>query len=147
MNMKHGLAGVLAATALACVMPAGAHHSTAGFDSSVVVAVEGTVTQFRWINPHASIKVDGKPMVDGKPSTTFPTGVYTVEMTAPIALVNSGWKRSSLKVGDKVTIYLNPMRNAAVLKDGSQGGLYVGAVLQDGEKLGRTDGKGAGSAN
>jgi hypothetical protein len=34
-----------------------------------------------------------------------------------------------------------------VLKDGSQGGLYVGAVLQDGEKLGRTDGKGAGSAN
>lgn len=140
MNMKHGL-GVLAATALACGMPASAHHSTAGFDSSVVVAVEGTVTQFRWINPHASIKVDGKA------SGGYPSGVWTVEMTAPTVLVNAGWKRTSLKEGDKVTIYVNPMRDAAVLKDGSQGGLYVGAILQTGEKLGRTDGKGAGSAN
>jgi hypothetical protein len=64
-----------------------------------------------------------------------------------IALVNAGWKRTSLKVGDKVTIYVNPLRNAVTLKDGSQGGLYVGAILQGGEKLGRTDGKGAGSAN
>jgi len=147
MNMRNGLAGALVATVLACALPAAAHHSTAGFDSNVVVAVEGTVTQFRWINPHASIKVDGKAMVDGKSNTTYPDGVYTVEMTAPIALVNAGWKRSSLKVGDKVTIFVNPMRNAAVLKDGSQGGLYVGAILQDGEKLGRTDGKGAGTAN
>lgn len=146
MNMKHGLAGVLAAIAIACVMPASAHHSTAGFDSSVVVAVEGTVTQFRWNNPHASIKVDGKAMVDGKASSSFPDGVYTVEMTAPIALVNSGWKRTSLKAGDKVTIFINPLRKTVELKDGSQGGLYVGAILKDGEKLGRTDGKGAGSA-
>lgn len=144
--MKQGLAFFLAAAALACVMPASAHHSTAGFDSSLVVAVEGTVTQFRWINPHASIKVDGKALVDGKTNGSYPDGVYTVEMTAPIALVNAGWKRTSLKVGDKVTIFINPLRNAAVLKDGSQGGLYVGAILQDGEKLGRTDGKGAGSA-
>lgn len=141
MKMKQGLtAGAVVAAALACMMPAQAHHSTAGFDTSVVVAVEGTVTQFRWINPHASIKVDGKA------SEGFAGGVWTVEMTAPIALVNAGWKRTSLKVGDKVTIYINPLRNA-VLKDGSQGGLYVGAILQDGEKLGRTDGKGTGSAN
>jgi hypothetical protein len=140
MNMRNGLT-ILAATALVCVMPASAHHSTSGFDSSVVVAVEGTVTQFRWMNPHASIKVDGKA------SGGYASGVWTVEMTAPTVLVNAGWKRTSLKVGDKVTIYLNPIRNAVVLKDGSQGGLYVGAILQDGEKLGRTDGKGAGSAN
>jgi hypothetical protein len=50
-------------------------------------------------------------------------------------------------VGDKVTIFVNPMLHNAVLKDSSQGGLYVGAILQGGEKLGRTDGKGAGSAN
>jgi len=142
MKMKQGLtAGGIAATLLACMMPVQAHHSTAGFDTSVVVAVEGTVTQFRWINPHASIKVDGKA------SQGFPSGVWTVEMTAPTVLINAGWKRTSLKVGDKVTIYVNPLRNTAVLKDGSQGALYVGAILQDGEKLGRTDGKGAGSAN
>lgn len=142
MKLKLGFAaGAMIAAVLACTMPAFAHHSTAAFDTSVVVAVEGTVTQFRWINPHASIKVDGKA------SGGFTGGVWTVEMTAPIALVNAGWKRTSMKVGDKVTIYVNPMRNAVILKDGSQGGLYVGAVLQDGEKLGRTDGKGAGSAN
>jgi hypothetical protein len=147
MNMKHGLLGALTATALACVIPAAAHHSTAAFDSSLVVAVEGTVTQFRWINPHASIKVDGKAVVNGKTDASYRDGVYTVEMTAPIALINAGWKRTSLKVGDKVTLFMNPLRNAAVLKDGSQGGLYVGAILADGEKLGRTDGKGVGSAN
>jgi hypothetical protein len=134
-------AGAMTAAVLACMMPARAHHSTGAFDTSVVVAVEGTVTQFRWINPHASIKVDGKA------SDGFAGGVWTVEMTAPIALINAGWKRTSLKVGDKVTIYVNPLRNAITLKDGSQGGLYVGAILQGGEKLGRTDGKGAGSAN
>ena len=142
MKLKSGFAaGAMAVAVLACSLPAHSHHSTSGFDSSVVVAVEGTVTQFRWINPHASIKVDGKA------SGGFPGGVWTVEMTAPMALVNAGWKRTSLKVGDKVTIYVNPLRNTVVLKDGSQGGLYVGAVLQDGEKLGRTDGKGTGSAN
>ena len=147
MNMKQALAGVLAAATLACALPSAAHHSTAAFDPNVVVAVEGTVTQFRWINPHASIKVDGKATVNGQPSSTHPDGVYTVEMTAPIALVNAGWKRTSLKVGDKVTIFVNPLRDGAVLKDGSRGGLYVGAILQDGEKLGRADGKGVGSAN
>jgi hypothetical protein len=141
MKLKSGFAaGVTIAAVLAFIMPAYAHHSTGAFDSSVVVAVEGTVTQFRWINPHASIKVDGKA------SGGFTGGVWTVEMTAPTVLVNAGWKRTSLKVGDKVTIYLNPLRNAVVLKDGSQGGLYVGAILQGGEKLGRTDGKGTGSA-
>jgi hypothetical protein len=141
MKLKSGFAaGVTIAAMLAFIMPAYAHHSTGAFDSSVVVAVEGTVTQFRWINPHASIKVDGKA------SGGFSGGVWTVEMTAPTVLVNAGWKRTSLKVGDKVTIYLNPLRNAVVLKDGSQGGLYVGAILQGGEKLGRTDGKGTGSA-
>ncbi|MEO6078988.1 MAG: DUF6152 family protein [Steroidobacteraceae bacterium] len=137
---------VMAAALLATMLPAYAHHSTSGFDSSVVVAIEGTVTQFRWINPHASIKVNGKASVDGKASAGFPNGVWTVEMTAPNVLVNSGWKRTSLKVGDKVTIFVNPLRNAYDMKDHSQGGLYVGAILKSGEKLGRTDGKGAGSA-
>jgi len=143
-STKRGLAvaaGVMVAAVLAWTLPAYSHHSTGAFDTSVVVAIEGTVTQFRWINPHASIKLDGKA------SGGHPSGVWTVEMTAPNVLTNSGWKRTSLKEGDKVTMYVNPLRNAITLKDGSQGGLYVGAILADGTKLGRTDGKGAGSAN
>jgi len=122
-------------------LPAAAHHSTAAFDTSRVVKIEGTITQFRWINPHASIKIDGK--TDGDD----PDGVWTVEMTAPNILINQGWTRTALKVGDKVTMFVNPLRNAVTLNDGSTGSLYVGVILADSSTLGRTDGKGAGSSN
>jgi len=119
-------------------VPAAAHHSTAAFDNESVVAIEGEITQVRWINPHASFKLEGVAD-DG------PDGLWTIEMTAPNVLINSGWKRSSLQVGDKVTVFANPLRNAITLNDGSQGGLYVGVILRDGSTLGRTDGTGEGS--
>ena len=120
--------------------PALAHHSTAAFDNEKVIRIEGTITQFRWTNPHASIKLDGD-------ASEGPDGVWTVEMTAPNSLMQQGWKRTSLKVGDKVVMYVNPLKNAITLNDGSQGSLYVGVVLADGTELGWTDGGGAGSAN
>jgi hypothetical protein len=131
----------LAFWVLLAAAPAGAHHSTAAFDTSRVIKLQGTITQFRWINPHASIKIDGLSEGDE------PDGLWTVEMTAPNVLLNQGWTRTALKVGDKVTIYVNPLRNAITLNDGSQGGLYVGVVLASGATLGRTDGQGAGSSN
>ena len=130
-------AGVLALLGL----PATAHHSTAAFDTARVVKIEGTITQFRWINPHASIKIDGVSEGDDA------DGLWTVEMTAPNILINQGWTRTALEVGDKVTMFVNPLRNAVVLNDGSTGSLYVGVILADGSKLGQTDGKGAGSSN
>lgn len=130
--------GLLAAGAM--TVPAVAHHSTAAFDSGTVVRIEGTVTQFRWTNPHASFKLEGT--AEGGPD-----GLWTVEMTAPNVLINSGWKRTSLRVGDEVVAYVNPLRNAEefTLNDGSHGGLYVGVELADGSSLGRTDGGGQGS--
>ena len=122
------------------VLPAGAHHSTAAFDNSRVIKIEGTIKQFRWINPHASIKIDGVTEGDD------PDGVWTVEMTAPNVLINEGWTRTALQAGDKVTMFVNPLRNQVVLNDGSTGSLYVGVILKDGKTLGRTDGKGAGSS-
>ena len=120
--------------------PALAHHSTAAFDNEKVIRIEGTITQFRWTNPHASIKLEGDAS-EGK------DGLWTVEMTAPNSLVQQGWKRTSLNVGDKVVMFVNPLKNAITLNDDSQGGLYVGVVLADGSSLGRTDGSGAGTAN
>ena len=136
---KAALVAVAAAvTGFAAMLPAGAHHSTAAFDNGRVVKIEGTITQFRWTNPHASIKLEGT--AEGAED-----GLWTVEMTAPNVLINQGWKRNSVQPGDKVTMFVNPLRNAVELNDGSQGGLYVGVVLADGSTLGRTDGKGAGS--
>jgi hypothetical protein len=135
-------AGVAAAAAAVLgMLPAAAHHSTAAFDTSRVVKIEGTITQFRWINPHASIKIDGVTEGDAA------DGLWTVEMTAPNVLINQGWTRTALQIGDKVTMFVNPLRNKVTLNDGSTGGLYVGVVLANGNTLGQTDGKGAGSSN
>jgi hypothetical protein len=120
--------------------PTAAHHSTAAFDNTRVVRIEGKVTQFRWTNPHASIKLEGT--AEGGPD-----GLWTVEMTAPNVLINQGWKRISVQPGDAVVMFVNPLRNAITLEDGSQGGLYVGVILADGSTLGRTDGVGQGTAD
>ena len=130
-TIRSVLAASAAIAGLVCAGSAVAHHSTAAFDTTQVVKIEGTVTQFRWINPHSSIKIDGGP---GK-------GVWTVEMTAANVLLNEGWTRDALQPGDKVTMYVNPLRNAVTLNDGSTGGLFVGVVLANGSTLGRTDGK------
>ena len=114
--------------------------ATAAFDNEKVIRIEGTVTQFRWINPHASFKLEGD-------ASEGEDGLWTVEMTAPNVLMRVGWKRSSLKEGDKVVAFVNPLKNAIVLNDGSQGGLYVGVILADGSTLGQTDGGGAGTAD
>lgn len=142
MNRKLVLGGLIAGLTgigLAGIRAADAHHSTAAFDNATVVKIEGTVKQFRWINPHASFKVEGVAEGD------FPDGLWTVEMTAANVLISQGWKRTSLVEGDKVTVFVNPLRNAITLNDGSQGGLYVGVILADGTKLGSTDGTGAGT--
>ena len=136
------ISSIAVATAITSLgaLPSAAHHSTAAFDNSRVVKLEGTITQFRWINPHASIKIDAKSEGDE------PDGVWTIEMTAPNVLINEGWTRTALQVGDKVTMFVNPLRNKVVLNDGSTGSLYVGVVLADGKTLGQTDGKGQGSS-
>ena len=134
--------GIVAAAAVLllgmCAWPTAAHHSTAVFDNARVVRIEGTITQFRWINPHASIKLEGT-------AEGWPDGLWTVEMTAPNVLINQGWKRTSIKNGDAVVMFVNPLREAFTLDDGSQGGLYVGIILADGSTLGRVDGEGQGT--
>ena len=130
--------GLCALSATLLAIPASGHHSTAAFDSDSVVKIEGEITQVRWINPHASFKLEGT-------ADSGPDGLWTIEMTAPNILINQGWKRNSLTVGDKVTVFANPLRNAITLNDGSQGGLYIGVIHSDGSTLGRTDGKGQGS--
>lgn len=130
-----GLLGLLA------TMTGQAHHSTSGFNTDEVVAIEGTITRFRWTNPHASIQIDTADE-GAEPD------IWTIELTAPNVLVKQGWKRTSLRDGDRVTIYGNPMSDPDFrLRDGSQGALYVGVELADGSSLGRVDGEGQGTAD
>jgi hypothetical protein len=100
-----------------------AHHSGAMFDMTKIVTISGTVQQFNWTNPHSSFKV----LVANTAGTE---DVWAVEMGGPNNLIREGWKRTTLKPGDKVTVTVRPLR------DGVPGGSYVGIVLADGTSLG-----------
>lgn len=82
-----------------------AHHSTAMFDRSKVMTIKGTVTEFRWVNPHASVSVNG--IVDGRDQPEL----WVFEMTSPGNLIRTGgWARDAVKVGDRVEVTFNPLR-------------------------------------
>ena len=55
---------------------------------------------------------------------------WSVEMTSPAFLVRAGWKSTTLKPGDKVSLTLRPFRN------GDPGGLFVSVTLPDGKVMG-----------
>lgn len=107
---------------LAWCVPGLAHHSQAMFDTSRTVTLSGTVAEFNWVNPHSSFKIEVTDK-DGK------TAVWAVEMNSPQNLVRSGWKRTSLKKGDRITAVVRPLR------DGKPGGLYVSVTLADGTTI------------
>jgi len=123
--MKRAPTMILAALALGTV-PASAHHSYSMFDMKKTIAMEATVTQFKWQNPHSFILADFKAR-DGVEK-------WAIEMTSPNNLIQEGWKRTSLKPGDKVTLYVHPLRS------GAKGGSYVGVRLPDGKTLGDVKG-------
>ena len=77
---------------------ASAHHSFAAqYDSNQPVTLQGTITKVEWMNPHAYFYVD---VADDKGKAVN----WAVEGGAPNVLYRDGWKPTSLKAGDKVTI-------------------------------------------
>jgi hypothetical protein len=119
-------------TALALNFGAGleiaqAHHSGAMFDHDKVVSITGVVREFNWTNPHSSFKVEVPGEGGGAPV------LWGIEMNAPANLMHDGWKRNTLKAGDRVTVKLNPLR------DGGPGGSYVSIKLPDGTELAKSD--------
>jgi hypothetical protein len=108
---------------LVLIGSASAHHSYGMFDRTVKVALVGTVNTFEWTNPHSWIILDvvGK---DGK------TQEWSIETAPPGQLARSGWKRNSLKPGQKVTVIMNPLRS------GARGGTLVSVSTADGKVYG-----------
>jgi hypothetical protein len=127
--MTSKAAALILATLSGVVMlataPAFAHHSGAMFDSEKTIAIQGEVKEFNWTNPHASFKVEVS-----SPGTS--PVIWAIEMNSPNNIVHEGWKRSSLKAGDKIAVLINPLR------DGQPGGLYLAVRLADGTTLTRS---------
>jgi hypothetical protein len=115
----------------ALVLTAGAalaHHSPIVFDRTKQVTLDGVVTEFRWGNPHSWIHIDIAD-ADGKISN------WSIEMDPASHLARQGWRSSTLKAGDKISVVVYPLRND------EKGGQYISVTLPDGKKLGgRGDG-------
>lgn len=115
--MEVGHAMAVAGLVSLVAAPAFAHHSYAMFDSQKTVAVDGTVMEFQWTNPHSWIQLVSKDSATGKQVE------WVIEMGSPNALERQGWRRTSLKPGDQAHLVIHP------LKDGTNGGSFVSASI------------------
>jgi hypothetical protein len=108
------------------VQPVLGHHSAAMFDNTKVIEISGTVREFQWTNPHIWIQLTVKDAA-GK------TVEWSIEGGGPNSLSRQGWRSTTFKPGDAVSVRINPMR------DGTSAGLFVGAKFADAKTLGRWD--------
>jgi hypothetical protein len=88
-------------------MPAFAHHSFAVFfDDSRTVSVTGVVEEFQFRNPHGLIRLSVKKPGGGEET-------WKAETNSPSILERRGWNRTTLKVGETITIDGWPSRDGA----------------------------------
>jgi Family of unknown function (DUF6152) len=87
------------------LMPGSAngHHGWAEFDEKAEVTLEGTVTDFHYVNPHCVVEFEVK---DERGRIQKWQG----EFSNPGVLSRKGWTAASLESGDKLTITGHPAR-------------------------------------
>ena len=85
-------------------VPIFAHHGAASYDISKMTTMKGTVTNIRWVNPHAEIDMEVNDAM-GKAQK------YIVESVSPLGLSRIGWTQSALKPGDQITVTGNLSKN------------------------------------
>jgi hypothetical protein len=99
-----------------------AHHSYAPFDRDKEVTLKGTVRTWEMGNPHAYLWIYVTNRKGGH-------DVWGMEAPSPGMLVRYGWNKYTVKVGDAVTVVINPLR------DGRTGGLLLTMRLADGKEM------------
>ncbi len=121
MKLKLTLAAAVAL--LVPLVPVLAHHSFAAeYDANKPVTLKGTVTKVEWTNPHARFYVDVK---GDNGAVTH----WNLELASPNVLRRMGWKRSSLKEGDQVTV------EGSQAKDGANMANARAVTLADGKRV------------
>ena len=99
-----------------------AHHSAAQFDFGKSVSIRGVVVKFIAINPHMQLVL----------RVTDATGTRDIEFEGHSTnnMYRAGYRDGMIKVGDKITVYVAPLR------DGSDGGYVTAASTANGRRFG-----------
>lgn len=102
-----------------------AHHSFAMFDSDKDVKLEGTVVEYRWKNPHTHIIID----IPKGAKAPAAAGNWDIEGASIAIMTRQGWNKSTFKAGDKIVVFVHPLRS------GEKGGSLIYAIDKTGKKL------------
>jgi hypothetical protein len=102
---------------------ASAHHSAAQFDFKNTVNLTGIVKEATFSNPHARILLEVTDDERGTRDIEF-------EGRSRNSMYRQGFRPDMIKVGDKITIRIWPMR------DGSDGGYITALITADGQAIG-----------
>jgi len=101
-----------------------AHHGEANYDTTTVVSVKGTVTDFQFINPHVQIFLDVK-------NDKGEIEKWAGEARSPSMLGRiGGWDKNTIKVGDVITA------SGHRTKNGTNFLRLIKVVLPDGREMG-----------
>ena len=103
--------------------PLGAHHSGSTLFDENTSTLKAVVKDWLWSNPHCLLTIDVTG-ADGKAAQ------WVIEFQAPNSIYAGGYRRTSFKPGDAVTLNVHPVKN------GRPYGRVVSSVLADGKKLG-----------
>ena len=104
--------------------PLRAHHGEANYDTTTVVSVKGTVTDFQFINPHVQISLDVK-------NDKGEIEKWVGEARSPSMLGRiGGWDKNTIKAGDVITA------SGHRTKNGTNFLRLIKVVLPDGREMG-----------
>jgi hypothetical protein len=98
-----------------------AHHGSASF-SDEEITLTAKVTEWLWANPHCFLKVDAK-------DDTGNVRNWNLEMGNPTDMALRGLRRNTFKVGDEITVVLQPVKGGAPV------GRLRSVTMSDGRKF------------
>ena len=104
MKSKRMILAAFAASMLAVCGPLFAHHGGAEYDRGKSLTLKGTITEFRFINPHVLFEFEAK-------NDQGEVEKWQGEVSNPLQLTRQGWNRHTFKPGDEVTFIGNPAKS------------------------------------
>jgi hypothetical protein len=119
----HARTFATAALWLVPALAALAHHSNSAYQVDEIVTLEGTVKEWRWMNPHTWLLMS----VEGPDGNVQE---WAVEGRPPGILGRAGWSSTILQPGERVTVHASPAKN------GDPEGIIARVTKADGTVLG-----------